>query len=88
LRSSEIRYPASVHVSAFLAVCQVTGAERDQLLALCEERHTLRWFQQHGSQLPQQLVTLIDHENMAIAISEFQAPGVPGLLQTDDYAAR
>jgi hypothetical protein len=73
-------------VAAFLAVCRVTGAERDRLLALCEEQHTPGWFQQHGSRLPQQLVTYIDHENKAVTISEFQEPGVPGLLQTGDYA--
>ena len=80
------RHAAAVHVAAFLAVCRVTGAERDRLLALCEEQHTPGWFQQHGSRLPQQLVTYIDHENKAVTISEFQEPGVPGLLQTGDYA--
>ena len=34
------RHAAAVHVAAFLAVCRVTGAERDRLLALCEEQHT------------------------------------------------
>ncbi|MDQ3987676.1 MAG: helix-turn-helix domain-containing protein [Actinomycetota bacterium] len=75
-----------VDVSAFLAVCQVTGTERTRLLALCREQNTPGWLQQHGSRLPQQLVTLIDHENKAIAISDFQAMVVPGLLQTGDYA--
>ncbi|MGQ0717481.1 MAG: helix-turn-helix domain-containing protein [Pseudonocardiales bacterium] len=80
------RNASQLHVAAFLAVCRVTGAERDRLLALCQERHTPGWLQQHGSRLPQQLVTLIDHENKAVAISEFQSMLVPGLLQTGDYA--
>ncbi len=75
-----------VDVSAFLAVCQVTGTERARLLALCREQNTPGWLQQHGSRLPQQLLTLVDHENKAISISDFQEPGVPGLLQTGDYA--
>ncbi|MGH3854418.1 MAG: helix-turn-helix domain-containing protein [Pseudonocardiaceae bacterium] len=75
-----------VQVAAFLAVCRVTGTERDRLLALCDEQHVPGWFQQHGSRLPPQLVTYIDHETKAVAISEFQEPGVPGLLQTGDYA--
>ncbi|MBV9730306.1 MAG: helix-turn-helix domain-containing protein [Pseudonocardiales bacterium] len=79
------RNATAVQVSAFLAVCRVTGAERDRLLALCEDQHTPGWFQQHGSRLPQQLVTLIDHENKAVTISEFEATLVPGLLQTGDY---
>jgi transcriptional regulator with XRE-family HTH domain len=80
------RNASAVQVSAFLAVCRVTGEERDRLLELCDDQHTPGWFQQHGSRLPQQLMTLIDHENKAIAISEFQPTLVPGLLQTGDYA--
>ncbi|MGH3947383.1 MAG: helix-turn-helix domain-containing protein, partial [Pseudonocardiaceae bacterium] len=56
------RNVSAVQVSAFLAVCRVPSAERDRLLALCEDQHTPGWFQQHGSRLPLQLVTLIDHE--------------------------
>ncbi|MGH3974166.1 MAG: helix-turn-helix domain-containing protein [Pseudonocardiaceae bacterium] len=33
------RNATELHVAAFLAVCRVTGAERDRLLALCQERH-------------------------------------------------
>ncbi|HKR50331.1 MAG TPA: helix-turn-helix transcriptional regulator [Pseudonocardiaceae bacterium] len=80
------RNVSAVQASAFLAVCRVPSAERDRLLALCEDQHTPGWFQQHGSRLPLQLVTLIDHESKAVTISEFQEPGVPGLLQTGDYA--
>ncbi|MGH3535249.1 MAG: DUF5753 domain-containing protein, partial [Pseudonocardiaceae bacterium] len=59
---------------------------RDRLLALCRDQDTPGWFQQHGSRMPKQLVTLIDHENKAVTISEFEAVGVPGLLQTGEYA--
>ena len=38
-----------VDVSAFLAVCQVTGTERARLLALCRDQNTPGWLQQHGS---------------------------------------
>jgi transcriptional regulator with XRE-family HTH domain len=79
------RNVTAVQVAGLLAVCRVTGTERDRLLALCDEQHVPGWFQQHGSRLPQQLVTLIDHETKAVAISQFQEPGVPGLLQTGDY---
>ncbi len=75
-----------VDVSAFLAVVQVTGAERDRLLGICREQNTPGWLQQHGTRLPQQLRTLIDHENKAVTIDDFQATVVPGLLQTTDYA--
>ncbi len=75
-----------VDVSAFLAVVQVTGAERDRLLGICREQNIPGWLQQHGTRLPQQLRTLIDHENKALTIDDFQATVVPGLLQTTDYA--
>jgi transcriptional regulator with XRE-family HTH domain len=80
------RNASEVDVAAFLGVCRAKGAERDRLLALCREQDTPGWFQQHGSRLPKQLVTLIDYENKAVTISEFEAIVVPGLLQTGEYA--
>ncbi len=77
---------SALDVAAFLGVCRVKGPERDRLLALCQDQHIPGWLQQHGSRLPKQLRTLIDHENKAVAISAFQAMLVPGLLQTEDYA--
>ncbi len=64
---------SEVDVAAFLGVCRVKNPERDRLLALCQEQHTQGWFQQHGTRLPKQLVTLIDHENKAVAISAFES---------------
>ncbi|MGH3916606.1 MAG: helix-turn-helix domain-containing protein [Pseudonocardiaceae bacterium] len=55
------RGASEVDVSAFLAMCQVTGAERDRLLALCREQRTPGWLQQHGAHLPKQVLTLIGH---------------------------
>jgi len=80
------RGASEVDIAAFLGVCRVKGPERDRLLALCREQDTPGWLQQHGSRMPKQLVTLIDHENKAVAISAFEATGVPGLLQTGEYA--
>ncbi|MBA2473016.1 MAG: XRE family transcriptional regulator [Pseudonocardiales bacterium] len=75
-----------VDVSAFLAIVEVTGTERDRLLGICREQNIPGWLQQHGTRLPQQLRTLIDHENKAVTIDHFEATLVPGLLQTTDYA--
>ncbi|MDQ3276566.1 MAG: helix-turn-helix domain-containing protein [Actinomycetota bacterium] len=80
------RGASEVDIAAFLGVCRAKGPERDRLLALCREQDTPGWFQQHGSRLPKQLVTLIDHENKAVTISDFEATVVPGLLQTGEYA--
>jgi transcriptional regulator with XRE-family HTH domain len=80
------RGATEVDVAAILGVCRVKGKERDRLLALCQEQNTTGWLQQHGSRLPKQLVTLIDHENRAVTYSDIQPMLVPGLLQTGDYA--
>ncbi|MGH3977784.1 MAG: helix-turn-helix domain-containing protein [Pseudonocardiaceae bacterium] len=80
------RGATEVQVAAFLGMCRVKGKERDRLLALCQEQNTPGWFQQHGSRLPKQLVTLIDHENKAVWIGDSQLVFVPGLLQTGEYA--
>jgi transcriptional regulator with XRE-family HTH domain len=73
-------------VSAFLAICGVTGKERERLLKLCKDQYIRSWFQQHGAHLPVQLTTLIDHETKAVSIAEYQSTLVPGLLQTGTYA--
>ena len=75
-----------IDVSAFLGLCHVTGPERDRLLRLAREQDTPGWLQQHGSHLPEQLTTLIDHETRATSITAFEQIRVPGLLQTGDYA--
>ncbi|MGH3813239.1 MAG: helix-turn-helix domain-containing protein [Pseudonocardiaceae bacterium] len=74
-----------IQVAEFLAVCGVTGSERERLLGLCGDQHVPGWLQQHGTRLPQQVITLIDHEDKAVTISAFQSTLVPGLLQTGDY---
>jgi transcriptional regulator with XRE-family HTH domain len=73
-------------IGTFLGFCRVNAPERARLMALVREQNTPGWLQQHGSRLPQQLVTLIDHENKATAISVFEGAFVPGLLQTGEYA--
>lgn len=78
--------PPEIDVAAFLAVCGVTGSERERLLKLTRETATPGWLQQHGSVLPEQLKTLIDHENRAVEVLAFEEVRIPGLLQTGDYA--
>jgi transcriptional regulator with XRE-family HTH domain len=77
-----------VEVAQFLGLCRVHGAQHARLMKLVEDQDTPGWLQQHGSTMPKQLATLIDHENKAIKISDFQATIVPGLLQTGEYARK
>jgi hypothetical protein len=85
LLSGQIKLPES-DVSAILAILHVKGKERDRLLNLAREQHMPGWLQQHGSNLPEQLKTLVDHESKATSITDFEGQQVPGLLQTGDYA--
>ncbi|MBV9141728.1 MAG: helix-turn-helix transcriptional regulator [Pseudonocardiales bacterium] len=80
------RGTSEADIAGFLAICQVHGPERDRLLALCREQDAPGWLQLYGTRLPKQLRTLIDHENKAVSISDFQPMVVPGLLQTAEYA--
>jgi transcriptional regulator with XRE-family HTH domain len=75
-----------VEVAQFLGMCHVHGREAERLMALVHDQDTPGWLQQHGSTMPKQLRTLIDHENKATAISAFESAMVPGLLQTPQYA--
>lgn len=83
---SGTRGAAEADVSAILALCGVTGEDKARLMRLCKEQHKPGWFQQHGSRLPKQIQTLVDHENKAAAIQSFESMLVPGLLQTGRYA--
>jgi hypothetical protein len=76
----------ALDIATFLGACRVKNPERDRLLALCQDQYTPGWLQQHGSRLPKQLRTLINHEDKAVTIDNFQPISVPGLLQTGDYA--
>lgn len=76
---------SAADVSAFLAVCGVTGAERDRLTGLCAERNLPGRLVHHGPMGPGPVGTLVDLETASVAISEFQTTLVPGLLQTAGY---
>jgi hypothetical protein len=73
-------------VSAFLAVCMVTGRKRDHLMSMVPDLTTPGWHQQFGSCLPEQVHTLIEHERKSTDIFQYGQAYVPGLLQTGDYA--
>lgn len=73
-------------VAALLALCLVTGEERERLLSLARECNVRGWLQQKCPSLPEELRTLINHENQATVIYQFDTLRLPGLLQTKDYA--
>lgn len=73
-------------LSAMLAVLLVTGQERDRLMRLNRDQGKLGWLQSHDSRIPEQLKTLVDNENKATQVTDFEPIVIPGLLQTGDYA--
>lgn len=63
------------------------GQERDLLLALARESRERGWWQQYGETVPEWFATYVGLEAEATTISVYQAEVVPGLLQTQRYAA-
>jgi Domain of unknown function (DUF5753) len=63
----------------------VRGKEKEHLMGLALDHNRPGWHQQHGALPPKQLRTLINHEDKAVAISQFQFNLMPGLLQTAKY---
>jgi hypothetical protein len=79
------RRVSPVDMSAVLAVLDITGPKRHELLRLAAEAAQPGWWQEYGDRLPTELRTLSDHEDAAIAVTSFETTLVPGLLQTIDY---
>lgn len=73
-------HPTEADVSAFLTV--VAALDTDRVLRLVREPEPANWL----GGLPDQLARLVDHENTAVRITDFQPIVVNGLLQTGDYA--
>src|SRR5260370_1594098 len=63
------------------------GQERDLLLSLARESRERGWWQQYGETVPEWFATYVGLEAEATAISSYRAEIVPGLLQTQRYAA-
>lgn len=63
------------------------GQERELLLTLARESRERGWWQQYGEAVPEWFATYVGLEAEASTISAYQAEIVPGLLQTERYAA-
>ena len=71
-------------VILLLGYCQATVEEREHLLELFRECGSA-WLQMPKDGVPDQVRTLIDHEQVAEEIIAWSMILVPGLLQTADY---
>jgi transcriptional regulator with XRE-family HTH domain len=70
--------PSPLNLSALLAVCRVTGDERDCLLHLSDPQTTLGWQTDHRM--------LVRQQQQALSITAFHGSLVPSLLQVAGYA--
>jgi transcriptional regulator with XRE-family HTH domain len=73
-------------VAAMLGLYQVPAERREQILRLVRQAAEPGWVQMHGGGLPDQWQVLIDWESRATALRNYEPLGIPGLLQTADYA--
>jgi transcriptional regulator with XRE-family HTH domain len=73
-------------VARLVGICRASPQDSERLLALCREANRRGWYQQHGSRLPKQLRTLLDHEDKALTVAGYAGALLPGALQTGDYA--
>jgi transcriptional regulator with XRE-family HTH domain len=70
--------PSPLNLSALLAVCRVTGEERDYLLHLGQPAATLGWQTDHR--------ILADNQRQALSITAFHGALIPALFQVHGYA--
>lgn len=79
---SGLRDTPDVDVAAFLAVCGVTGAERDGVLRLCRSDDGSGVLRLPGDE---QWPAFLAHAAAALRLTEFQPYMVPWPVQTPDY---
>lgn len=72
-------------VAALLAIYNVTGPQRDILIALAREVNERGWLQRYSRVKALGLNTVVSLEPRASTITTYQVDIMPGLLQTPEY---
>lgn len=72
-------------VAALLAIYGCVGPRRAELLALAHEFERRGWWQRNKPDFAERVRTLINLENKADLIVNFEGMNIPGLLQTGEY---
>jgi hypothetical protein len=71
-----------------LGLYHVPARRRDEILVLVRQAAEPGWVQVHGRKLPEQWQALIEWEDKATTLKNFEPLGIPGLLQTADRCSR
>ena len=74
-------------VAALLGLYRVPERRREELLDLVRRSDEQGWWQSQGTGLPELWKSLIDFEQRATRIQNYELAFVPGLLQTSEYTA-
>lgn len=74
-------------LKVLLPLYGITGKDRtEELLSLARASRQTPWWRGYAEFAPSTLLELIDYENAASSISQFESMLVPGILQTEEYA--
>jgi transcriptional regulator with XRE-family HTH domain len=66
----------------------ITDKEQtDELISLAREARQTPWWRGYSAIAPTELLELMDSESAASVISQFETTFVPGILQTEEFAA-
>jgi transcriptional regulator with XRE-family HTH domain len=76
-----------IDVLDLLTLYGVDVREREQLLTLAEQSNKPGWWHRYNDILPDWLQVYVGMEEAAQSIRVYEAQFVPGLLQTEEYAA-
>ncbi len=76
----------SLEVRALLELYGASAEQSEALLALAKQSQQKGWWQAHGDAVPDWFATYLGLEAEAESLRAYEARGVPGLLQTADYA--
>jgi transcriptional regulator with XRE-family HTH domain len=77
-----------IDIADLLTLYGITDrAEREQLLSLASRANQPGWWQRYQDVLPTWFQSYIGLEESAESIRSYDAQFIPGLLQTEDYAA-
>jgi transcriptional regulator with XRE-family HTH domain len=76
-----------IDVLDLLALYGVDAAGREQLLTLAEQANRPGWWQRYHDILPEWFQAYVGMEEAARSIRVYEPQFIPGLLQTEEYAA-